>query len=93
MLGKLMKYEFKATGRIFLPMFGALIVVAAVNRLFMGPEPQRSRKMIGTTVSVVNDRRRLRHRPHPDAAALLQEPAQKRRLSDVHAAGFSTDAV
>jgi hypothetical protein len=34
MLGKLMKYEFKATGRVFLPLFGALIILALVNRLF-----------------------------------------------------------
>jgi hypothetical protein len=35
MLGKLMKYEFKATGRIFLPLFGALIIISAFNRLFI----------------------------------------------------------
>jgi len=34
MLGKLMKYEFLATGRIFLPLFAALIVLSAVNRAF-----------------------------------------------------------
>lgn len=33
MLGKLMKYEFKATGRIFAPLFGAMIIVAAVSQL------------------------------------------------------------
>ena len=33
MLGKLMKYEFKATGRVFLPLFAALIVLSAVNRV------------------------------------------------------------
>ena len=35
MLGKLIKYEFKATGRIFLPIFGALLVVAVINRIFL----------------------------------------------------------
>ena len=35
MLGKLMKYEFKATGRIFLPVFAALIIISAVSRLFL----------------------------------------------------------
>lgn len=34
MLGKLMKYEFKATSRVFLPIYGALIIVAVVNRIF-----------------------------------------------------------
>lgn len=34
MLGKLLKYEFRATGRICLPLFGALLVVAAISRLF-----------------------------------------------------------
>lgn len=33
MLGKLIKYEFKATGRTFLPLYGALLVIAALNRL------------------------------------------------------------
>lgn len=33
MLGKLMKYEFKATGRIFLPLFAALVVLAGADRL------------------------------------------------------------
>ena len=35
MLGKLMKYEFKATARIFLPMFAALLVVSLVSRIFI----------------------------------------------------------
>lgn len=34
MLKKLMKYEFIATGRIFLPLYGALIVVAFLQKLF-----------------------------------------------------------
>lgn len=34
MLGKLLKYEFKATSRTFLPIYAALILVALVNRLF-----------------------------------------------------------
>jgi len=33
MLGKLMKYEFLSMGRIFLPMYGALMAVALINRL------------------------------------------------------------
>ena len=34
MLRKLMKYELRATGRIFLPFFGALIVLSLLNKLF-----------------------------------------------------------
>lgn len=34
MLGKLMKYEFKSTSRIFTPIYIALILVAAINRVF-----------------------------------------------------------
>lgn len=34
MVRKLMKYEFMATGRVFLPLFAALLIVSAVNRLF-----------------------------------------------------------
>lgn len=36
MLGKLMKYEFKATSRIFLPLFAALILVTIVSNLLLG---------------------------------------------------------
>jgi uncharacterized membrane protein YuzA (DUF378 family) len=35
MLGKLTKYELKATARFFLPLYGALILMAALNRLTM----------------------------------------------------------
>lgn len=33
MLGKLMKYEFKATGRVFLPLYAAMLIMAAVTKL------------------------------------------------------------
>lgn len=33
MLAKLMKYELKATGRTFLPLLGAMIAIALINRL------------------------------------------------------------
>ena len=36
MLGKLFKYEFRATGRIFLPSYAALLVMSIVTRLFYG---------------------------------------------------------
>lgn len=34
MLGKLMKYEFRSTSRIFTPIYIALILVAVINRVF-----------------------------------------------------------
>ena len=36
MLGKLFKYEFRATGRIFLPSYAVLLVMSVVARLFYG---------------------------------------------------------
>ena len=36
MLKKLMKYEFKATGRLMLPLYGALIGLALINKIFIG---------------------------------------------------------
>lgn len=35
MLGKLLKYEFKATARIFLPLYGTVVVLALINKIFM----------------------------------------------------------
>lgn len=35
MLGKLMKYEFKATSRMLLPINGAMLLFALINRLFI----------------------------------------------------------
>jgi hypothetical protein len=51
MLGKLMKYEFKATGRIYLPLFGALIIIAAISRVFMSLSFQVP-QIIGISLSV-----------------------------------------
>lgn len=36
MLGKLLKYEFKGTGRILLPFYGLIIVLAIVTKVFDG---------------------------------------------------------
>ena len=52
MLGKLMKYEFMATGRIFLPLFAALLVVSAINRLFQSLNLETP-SVIGVILSVV----------------------------------------
>lgn len=35
MLGKLLKYEIKATGRIFLPLYGLILILAVINRVFL----------------------------------------------------------
>lgn len=35
MLGKLYKYETKATARIFLPLYGALLLFAIINKVFL----------------------------------------------------------
>ncbi|MDD3243156.1 MAG: hypothetical protein PHD32_05445 [Eubacteriales bacterium] len=35
MLGKLLKYEIKSTGRILLPMYGATLLLALLTRLFL----------------------------------------------------------
>ncbi len=35
MLRKLLKYEFKSTGRTFLPIYGALLITAFLTRLFV----------------------------------------------------------
>lgn len=52
MLGKLLKYEFKATGRIFLPMLGALLIVSMINRLFSSLNFEVP-SIIGTAISVI----------------------------------------
>lgn len=36
MLAKLLKYDFKAMFKMFLPLWGVLLVVSAINRLFSG---------------------------------------------------------
>ncbi|MEG2638949.1 MAG: ABC transporter permease, partial [Clostridiales bacterium] len=35
MLGKLLKYETKATGRTLLPLYAALLIFALINKIFM----------------------------------------------------------
>lgn len=35
MLGKLLKYETKATARVFLPLYAALLVFAVINKIFI----------------------------------------------------------
>ncbi|MGL5692850.1 MAG: ABC transporter permease [Peptostreptococcaceae bacterium] len=38
MLGKLLKYEFKSTARVFLPLYATLLVVAILNGFFLNSE-------------------------------------------------------
>jgi len=52
MLGKLMKYEFMATSRTFLPLFAALILVSIVNRL-LSSLGLNVPSTIGTVISVI----------------------------------------
>ena len=52
MLGKLMKYEFMATGRVFLPLFAALLIVSVINRIFQSLELQVP-SVLGIILSVV----------------------------------------
>lgn len=39
MLGKLLKYEMKASGRILLPIFGAVLIMGALSSVFMRMTP------------------------------------------------------
>jgi len=50
MLSKLMKYEFMAMGRVFLPMYGALLAITLVNRL-LSLLPARAPMVISTVVA------------------------------------------
>jgi hypothetical protein len=52
MLKKLMKYEFMATGRVFLPLFAALILISLVNKL-LSYLPVDAPQIIGTIISVI----------------------------------------
>jgi len=52
MLRKLMKYEFMAMGRIFLPLFGALIVISIVNGI-LGSFGLDTPAFIGIVVAIL----------------------------------------
>lgn len=55
MLGKLLKYEFRATGRTFLPMYALLIVMALVNKFFFSNKLEYFKipQIISMTVFIV----------------------------------------
>ena len=55
MLSKLMKYEFKATGRTLLPLYGALLGFALINRiLFRGSLDETINETFGTIGNIAN---------------------------------------
>ena len=53
MLGKLLKYEFRATARVFLPMYALLLVMSAVARLVYGAQMNRAQGTLLTILTVV----------------------------------------
>ena len=53
MLGKLLKYEFRATARIFLPMYALLLVMSAVARLIYGAQMNEAQGVLLNLLTVV----------------------------------------
>lgn len=53
MLGKLIKYEFKATGRLLIPLYGALIIFALINKVFMGDFFSNNNTILGNLPQVI----------------------------------------
>ncbi|PKM87703.1 MAG: hypothetical protein CVU87_09105 [Firmicutes bacterium HGW-Firmicutes-12] len=55
MLSKLLKYEIKATGRIFLPLFLALLIFALITRLIspLGPEEWNTTAIISMIIYII----------------------------------------
>jgi hypothetical protein len=55
MLGKLLKYEIKATGRIFLPLFLALLMFAGITRIIskIGPENWNTPATLSAVVYII----------------------------------------
>lgn len=55
MLGKLLKYEMKATGRIFLPLFLTLLMFAGITRFIytIGPEKWATPAIISMAIYII----------------------------------------
>lgn len=53
MLGKLLKYEFRATGRVFLPMYALLLVMSFFARLIYGAQMTQAQGTLLTILTVV----------------------------------------
>ena len=76
MLGKLMKYEFKATSRMLLPINGAMLLFALINRLFMELNFFQTGNMAISALATVmavrhGDHRRLCHYADRHYSAVL----------------------
>lgn len=54
MLKKLIKYEFKATGRVLLPLYGALIIFALINKIFNAFETKGNIPLAFTTTIYIS---------------------------------------
>ncbi|MEG0570522.1 MAG: hypothetical protein RR497_02635 [Oscillospiraceae bacterium] len=53
MLGKLTKYEIKATSRTFLPLYALLIIVAGINRIFMFASEDSKITQVSRTIAMM----------------------------------------
>src|SRR5680860_1037839 len=55
MLSKLLKYEIKATGRIFLPLFLALLIFAGITRFIsaVGPEKWATPAILSMIIYII----------------------------------------
>ncbi len=53
MLGKLLKYEFRATARVFLPMYALLMVMSVVARLIYGAQMTNAQGTLLNILTVV----------------------------------------
>ena len=53
MLGKLLKYEFRATARVFLPMYALLLVMSAVARLVYGAQMNEAQGALLNILTIV----------------------------------------
>jgi len=54
MLGKLIKYEFKATARILVPLYIALVAFALINKLFMGNSNNLDSNLLGSIPMMIS---------------------------------------
>lgn len=52
MLAKLLKYDFKSMFKIFIPLWGVLLVVSAINRIFFG-SPMDTDHVVGLVNSLM----------------------------------------
>ena len=53
MLGKLLKYELKATGRVLLPIYGVLIILATLNRISLELDKVNNENVLGDVFQTI----------------------------------------